>query len=225
MLNLTLKTFLICVAIILAIVVTTKFLDFINFSQSEIVLEKDHVFKLQLRETLNQKFTSSRDGLSKIHLALKSIDIEEGDKVMMEIADESCNEILRRGLLLQTPYSSENLYEFIFDRIPDSAEKTYCLKATVLETKENVEPIIFFTTGTVHYEFKAQNQSTGKETTTHLSMRPGYTNESLLQNLSEINQRISQYKPWFLKQHSITALFLLTLITSFSLLVVIIRKI
>jgi len=55
-----------------------------------------------------------------------------------------------------------------------------------------------------------------------LAMRPAYLNHYFWQDIQELNQRISQYKPWFLKHYfldfiglgflSLSLLLLLTLL-------------
>ena len=219
-----LKTIIIYGSISLTIIFLINFFSSISFSQSEIEMENGKPFKVELREILTQKFTANRDGLNKVDFLIGSLELDAGDIMKIEIADESCENILRKGLLEKTWLSSENLYRFKFERIPDSEQKIYCIKATLLKTKETVEPIKFFTTETPHYQFLAKNETTLEDSKAPISIRPGYKNSNIIQDLSEINKRISQYKPWFLKHYTISILSILVLMLSFGTITIIIKN-
>ena len=122
------KIFLVFAAIMFAIVFG-KFLSILYFPDSSIPLEKgDPILELKPEIPLEQKFVADRNGLSKIEFLLRTPGPKNGEVVETEIADENCKNVLREGKFGKSFISSGNLYEFKFDRIPDSDGKTYCLK-------------------------------------------------------------------------------------------------
>lgn len=199
------------------------FFSLISFPDSETVLEKGDIFTLQPKYSLSQTFVANRDNLMKIEFLMRTPGPKEGDVVQMEIADETCSNPIRRGELKKSPLDSKNLYDFQFSKIADSKNKTLCLKVTLRPgrsdstfvrffMRENPEPGFVLTD--INNEIKIENQS--------LAMRLAYRNESIGKDIDELNQRISQYKPWFLKHFCLYAVSLLFVILSAALVVVLI---
>ena len=105
--------------------------------------------------------------------------------------------MLRQGKLTCSFLDSKNLYEFRFPRIVDSKNKSYCLIATFKPKKSSAKSIRIFTMG------DEENQP--------LSIRPVYKNNNIFADLNELNRRISQYKPWFLKHYFLYSIIILFL--------------
>ena len=167
------------------LLIFARFSSLFSFPESSIILEKGALVKVHSEEKAEQKFSSTKNGLSKIEILLRSPGIRKNDHVKMVLADKACQKTLRQGELKHSFLNSKNLYEFSFARISNSAKKNYCL--IILPDKSNSKSIRIFTFS------KEKNQP--------LSLRPVYRNQYFWQNLSELNQRISQYKPWFLKHY------------------------
>jgi len=184
--SLSSKIFLFFLGVIL-LLVFGRFFSLLSFPESQIVLNKGALVKVQEGEKTTQKFTAKRDGLSGMEVLLRTpgVRYEKGDQVKMEILDSNCEKTIRQGDLQPAFLNSDNLYEFRFKRIADSQEKNYCL--LISPDKDNSKALRVFTMG------KEKNQP--------LSVRPVYKNKYFWQNISELNQRISQYKPWFLKHY------------------------
>ena len=174
---------------LLLVAIFWRFATELSFPDSSINLQKGLTVKLQSKNSLTQKFTATRAGLTKIEVLLRSpgIEFEKGDQMTMQLADENCQKIISKGKLQSSFLSSNNLYEFVFPKIDDSKDKTYCLIATFQAQRSDTKNVQFFTMG------DAADQP--------LSLRPVYRNQNVLQNLNELNQRMSQYKPWFLKHY------------------------
>lgn len=187
--NISPQKILLAISAIFLIAIFFKFAQLLSFPDSSIVLQKGLLVKIQPKETVTQKFTADRNGLAKVEALLRSpgIKYENGDKMEMKLLEENCEKIIFTGELKLLFLNSNNLYEFNFPRIDDSKNKTYCLSATFQNKKANAKSIQFFTAG------DQENQP--------LSIRPVYKNSNIFENLSELNQRISQYKPWFLKHY------------------------
>lgn len=204
------KKLLIVFAIVMFFAVFWKFSTLLYFPEANIYLKKGLVVKIWPQETLIHKFTAQRSNLSKVEVLLRSpgIKYKNGDKVEMKIADENCQKILHTGELKDSFFNIENLYEFKFNPISDSEKKEFCLMATFLPIKDSAKSLQFFKIG------EEENQP--------YSIRPVYKNQNILQDIGELNQRISQYKPWFLKHYYLYAVSFLFLLLSFSLVIILI---
>ncbi|NTW27564.1 MAG: hypothetical protein HGA36_04525 [Candidatus Moranbacteria bacterium] len=201
-----------------------RFSTLLEFPDSSIVLEKgDPAVKLKATETLSQKFIASRDNLVKVEFLLRTPRPKPEDVVKMEIADESCTKIIRSGRLNSSFLASDNLHEFAFSKIPNSNGKTFCILATFEPQKSSAKALQFFTQENKQPAFSAQNSSSEDDLSGQaLSMRPVYVNDHWWQNLSELSQRMSQYKPWFLKHFFLDAIIILFVILSFGLITILI---
>lgn len=186
------KIFFVIIGIFL-IAIFWRFAHLLSFPDSSIVLKKGEFIKIRPEESVTQKFTASHDGMMKVEVLLRGsgIKYENGDRMEMLIADENCNGALHQGELTRSFLDSSNLYEFSFPRIAESENKNYCLIATFKPKKDSAKSIQFFTMG------NEKNQP--------LSIRPVYKNKYFWQDISELNRRISQYKPWFLKHYYLYA--------------------
>lgn len=206
----TSKKIILAFLAIFLIAIFWRFLNLLSFHDSAILLKKGATVKLRPQESLNQKFFANRKGLTKIEVLLRSpgIKYENGDRMKMEILDSTCAKTLREGFLTDTFLNTENLYEFRFDRIENSKNQEFCLKATFQNQKENAKAIQFFTMG------ETENQP--------FSIRPVYKNSHIFQDLNELNQRMSQYKPWFLKSYFLWFIMLGFLILLTALMIVLI---
>jgi hypothetical protein len=209
------KIFLILVAIMFSIVFG-KFFSIISFPDSETALEKgDPPLELRRDASLTQTFVANRDNLMKIELLLRTPG-PKGSEAKMEIADENCSDTIRQGILEKPFLASDNLYDFQFSKIPDSNGKIYCLKVTLTHGKSKL--IRLFTKENYDPRFILNNETRDKS----LSMRLAYKNSSFIGNMSELNQRISQYKPWFLKHYFLDAISIFFIILSVAIVAILI---
>lgn len=209
--------FLSIIAVMVALIFS-KFFTLLSFPQSEIVLEKGEMMKIQNKETIAQKFTANRDGLMRVQILLRSPGIEKGSKMKMGLANENCQQSIFEGFLKDAFLESNNLYEFSFPKINDSDGKTYCLLLTLDSAKGKYARI--FTTDKKYFPFPAENIYTGEKIGENsLSIRPVYKNSNAWKDLEELNKRISQYKPWFLKHYFLWVIAILAVILSTSLVI------
>lgn len=221
----TKNIFLVILAISL-FAVFFKFLSLLSFPDPNIVLEKgDPAIKLPAKNSLTQKFTAQRDNLVKVEFLLRTpgIEFENNDKVEMRLADENCQNPIREGYLQASFLNSKNLYEFGFPKVKDSKNQTYCLIATFKPSKGKAKAIQFFVFEKSPGTFLPENPATQEKYPSSLSIRPAYANGNLWQNLEELNQRISQYKPWFLKHYYLAAIALSFIVISIFSLILLIR--
>jgi len=207
--NISSKKILLIFFAIILIAVFWKFFTLLSFPDSDIVLQKGKIVKLNSGATLTQKFSASKNYLAKVEVLLhgSGVKYKDGDKVATKIADGNCQTILREGEIKDSFLETQNLHEFKFEPIVDSAGKEFCFIATFLPKNEKAKSLQFFT-------MEEENQP--------YSIRPAYKNSSIIQDLSELNQRISQYKPWFLKHFYLYAIVILFLVTSVVIVVILI---
>lgn len=208
---------------ILIFLIFSRFFSILSFPDSTAVLDKGEVLNIYPKQSLSQTFVAGRDNLSKIEFLLRTPGIKAGDTLHVKLADATCATPLRQGILEVPFLNSDNLYVFQFPRVEDSNGKKYCAilsyettiskdKYLRLFTTENNDPDMTLTPSSNNMELK--NQS--------LSMRLVYNNDSVGQDLRELNQRISQYKPWFLKHFFIAAIAVLFIVLSISLVIILI---
>ena len=207
-------------AAILLLVILWKLLGDWSFPDTHWPIEKGEKVKLKTEQMIVQKFVASRDGLMRIKVLFGNSDIGKGGTLEMKIYDETCSTLLRDSKLKVTGLDSGNTEDFKFARIPDSKGKTFCMdlrydgaKSANLFLENNSLP---------ENKFLSVN---GQELSGQsIAMRPAYQNASRWQNIRELDQRISQYKPWFLKGPYLLAIvffFLLFTISAVILLIIV----
>ena len=216
------KTFLSIFGIIL-LIIFFKFFSLMSFPDSAVVLEKGDLIPLAPKAGLTQTFVANRNNLMKIEFLVRTPGPKPGDIVSFELADETCAKTIRKGTLSPSFLSSDNLYEFSFAKIPNSAGKKYCIISTIKSKSATSKGINFFSALSNEQQLILKNSTTNEtfENKT-LSIRGVYVNDHWWQNFSELNQRISQYKPWFLKHFFLASIVFLFVITSIGLVAILI---
>ena len=219
----TSKKILLTILGILVVLIGYRFVVNVSFPDSSIVLEKGDLFRLLPKQSLSQTFTANRDGLHEIEFLLRTPGVRQGDTVDMTLADATCTGTLRAGTLDVPFLNSDNLYVFAFPRITDSAGKRYCVTATLHAGNKTTKYVQFFTTeadvlGAPLTDRSTETAMDGRA----LSMRPAYVNGSFAADMNELTERISQYKPAFLKGAIIATIAVAVAILSIALVVILI---
>jgi hypothetical protein len=216
------KNFLLTLLGISVLLIFFRFSTLIAFPDAH-TLERDKIQKIYPGETFSQQFIANRDNLETIQLLLKGPGLKKTDTINLRIADETCADTLREGILETAFLNSDNLYLFSFPRIADSAEKKYCLLLTFQEKNHSSKYLQFFTTDKGDASPLLMNADTDDPMNGQsLSLRTVYRNDSLWQDLGELNDRISQYKPWFLKDIFIGTIAILFVVLSIALITLLI---
>jgi hypothetical protein len=163
---------------------------------------KDEKVSLEAGQALVQKFSASRDNLKQIEILFANSKIGNGAAVKVQIFSENCFELLREKSFQVSFLDSEEVLNFSFRKISDAREKVFCLKL-VFEPKDQKKKAKVYIVENNNPEnitlFDTQKNRVLPEKS--LSMRPGYQADNWRENIQELNQRISQYKPWFLKHY------------------------
>lgn len=218
---LTIKNiFLGLTAIILALILC-GLLNAWYFPDTAWTIGKDDSILLAKDQVLTQKFSASRDNLSEIQFLFGKSRKTEGGEMTLRILDENCQNKLREVSRSEKPFDSDKTYDFSFSKISDTKDKTFCLELTFVPNSATKSQKIFLTANIMpENKFLALDgqEIVGKS----LSMRPAYRNANWWQNIQELNQRISQYKPWFLKQYYLGVITILFVVLSIAAVVILI---
>jgi hypothetical protein len=192
-----------------------------SFSDPNWPLGKDEKVKIKNGTQIVQKFTADRNGLARIEVLFGSSNLDQGATLTMKIYDETCSGLIRESSFFSPSIGSDNTEDFVFSKIPDSKNKTFCLNLSFSPVINSKSTTVFAVSNSMSQNkslmIDGQNFS-GQS----LSMRPAYKNNNLWGDLTELNQRISQYKPWFLKHYYLAAVALSFIILSFILVAILI---
>lgn len=145
-----------------------------------------------------QKFEAGRNNLSRIRILFGKSYNKDGGIISLKLTDENCKNILSEESFERSSIQSEGYYDFNFSRISDSKNNSFCLVIDFEPEKEKYKKLNVFVSDNLVSGGQLRN---GKEEIENrsLEMRPAYRGDSFWENVEELNQRISQYKPEFLK--------------------------
>ncbi len=229
----------ITILIIGLFLIFNSFLKQLNFPDVNYQLTKSKRVTIIPGETLQQKFISTENGLSNVKILFGGKSLAKNYFLDLILADTNCQkEIRKKTLLSGQKFSSKNLYDFKFLPIDNSENKKYCLKIvykTIIKNPKKKEVRLFENTWKggnnglnnknnwdelVGGGYKIIRQSTNdaivkdvnkKELKNNLPIvfRPSYKNPIVAKDFQQLNQRMSQYKPWFLKGWYLDGLIML----------------
>jgi len=229
---------LITILIVGLFLITASFFRQLNFPDTKYILKKGQRVEIIPGDILQQKFIANDNGLSNLKILFGGKPLAKGYTLDLILTDEDCTKELRRTTLRdKQKFNSKYLYDFKFSRIDDSKNKKYCLKIVYKTTAENPkkkEVRLFTNNWQNTYDQQVNNGVvkengiilenyvlTGKTKSQKdeqgdapITFRPSYKNETILQDFQQLNQRMSQYKPWFLKGGYFVMIFLGGLILS-----------
>jgi len=213
---LTPKKFLLAITALLLFLVFFRLVDEWSFPDTTWEIHKDDKIKLKPGYPIEQKFIAIKDNLAKMEILFgKSNNIAPGGRMILQVLNETCSDEIRKSSIGFRTLDSDNTYKFIFPKIQDSKDKKYCLRLSFKPKKAETKsaevfviekpPVLKTDLINRKYDKTDADKSTelkGKS----LSLRPSYQNDSWRENIMELNQRISQYKPWFLKESYLFAI-------------------
>lgn len=216
------KTILLAILGISVLLIFFRFSTLIAFPDAR-TLDRDKVEKIYPGQTFSQKFIADRDNLETIQFLLRTPSLKKNDTITMKLADETCTDTFRNGTLTHAFLNSDNLYQFAFPRIEDSEGKRYCLLLSFRDADHSSKYLQFFTIAQSDDASLLMDADTSvPRNGQSLSLRTVYRNATLWQDLGELNDRISQYKPWFLKDFFIGTIGILFVILSTTLIALLI---
>lgn len=196
------RLFLLLLALI-ALSGAAAFWQFFAFPDTAYPLQKGERVVLLPGEMLQQPFVSNRHGLRKIEILFGKFTLSGEAKLVVELRDESCSKTLAEQTFHQQSFDSEYTHAFVFDRQEHSQNQTYCLAVRFISNQPITKakaPRLFIDEGSQITPYSMANPGGEKsEGAGAIAIRPGYVQESFFSNAKEFFDRISQYKPVFLK--------------------------
>ncbi|PIP26516.1 MAG: hypothetical protein CO140_03275 [Candidatus Moranbacteria bacterium CG_4_9_14_3_um_filter_40_7] len=194
-------------------IILWQFFNFLSFADSALNFKGDNKQeKFYPNSPLIQKITAAENNFNQVNVSLSKFSPQLGDKIILEVADESCEKIMAESKRDMFSWRSPGYEKFRFPAIADSQDKTYCLKFTHVlgKFKPAKKPYIS--------AYPAEGSSyinTGKsmeeQKNRSLKLKPAYGRDSYRQNFSQLIDRMSQYKPDYLKSEFLITLFGLSL--------------
>lgn len=206
-----------------------SFLCLFAFPDASFPLRKGERVSLLPGETLTQTFQSSRDGLTRLEILFGKFSLEGDAELTLELRDSACSAVLAQKRLSEGSFDSEYTYSFLFDRIPDSQGQTYCFQAhfvTNQPIKKEKSPRFFVDKEAPANPYFLTNPGGQQQGGSGpLAIRPGFTHASFWTNTQEFFDRISQYKPAFLKGWFLIGFATLGLLLTFLSLILLIYEV
>lgn len=212
------KTFFLASIAVLTMLVFVNLERQLGFPDTRFPLEKGEKIKLD-EPGATQTFVARRDGLSGVNVLFGGSSIKEGGTLSFTLLDEKCEKTLRKEKRFVKTLNADNSINFFFSRIPDSTGKTFCFKTSFAPEKGSKKASLFAIPNTLPNEKLALSINEEARPNESLALRPVYRNANLFADLVELNHRISQYKPWFLKNIFLGTLAILSIGLSFGFLI------
>lgn len=166
--------------------------------------------KLDSGKPISQKFIAKDNNLNQIKIIIGNSNLWPMEKIVFELADSSCESIIARETMTFLTPEPHIYYRFNFPEIADSQGKEYCFKATYFSTFDRgiERPFLGASEEEQFAGMSYFNEGNGRLYQDRtLQMRPSYGTRSFVGDLNQLNNRISQYKPVYLKGHALTAIF------------------
>ena len=166
--------------------------------------------KLDPGKPVTQVFEASENNLDQVKIIVGNPNLWPTEKIVFELADPSCEATIARDTMTFLTPEPHIYYHFNFPAIPDSAGRMYCFKTTYFSRfdRGSNRPYLGASEGEQFTGWSYINEGNNRvyENRT-LQMRPSYSAGSFLGDLDRLNDRISQYKPEFLKGAALALIF------------------
>lgn len=175
----------------------------VSFSdtQENFLGQKERI-ELSTKKPVEQVVTARFNHLEQIKLSMGAAPLWVGESLTLQILDSTCQEELRHVRLHMLALHRQGPFVvFSFPPIIQSADHTYCLRLTYTSpyTKRKERPLV----RAVEVPLSgAESLVTGKTepvTTRSLQVRFGYGDSSAPDRLVTLEERLSQYKPAWIK--------------------------
>ncbi len=214
------KIFFLSIIGIALLGISWQFTKEFSFRDSAIILTKGEPIKILPGQTLTQTFIPKPGELKRIEFLVRNPEPKKNDLVTVMLADKNCQTILMETKLTRGYLDSDNLFVATFDDpFTISSDEPLCVMLHFDDRKHQSAFLRFFTSESQPESLLELRLNGEIQTNQVLSIRPAYIYPTLSQNLKTLNDRISQYKPWFLKSSFLT-LTVIVFLSSTILLVV-----
>lgn len=217
------RTIFLALAFFLLFLVFANFYDKLSLPDAQWDLSKgENKLEINPASIVMQKFRAEKNNLSKIRMLFSKSNNKDGGEITIKLTDENCKNIIREETFKRSSIKPEGYYDFKFSKIKDSENKTFCLSIEFNPGKEKYKGLNIFLSNNPVAGSQLIDASGVEIKNSSLAMRPAYQEESMAKNIERLNQRISQYKPWFLKNVYLYATSFLFVFLTFFLVILII---
>jgi hypothetical protein len=218
------------------VLISGGFFKKLNFADNSQQVERGQRVEIFAGDTIEQRFVSENNGFSNLKILFGNKTLKEGGSLKIVLFDENCKKsIVEKMVVGKYEFDSKYLYDFNFAKIDDSRNKKYCLKMELStkkewsllqkikgrlrpEKKQGLQKLRLFEQidgrdksieGYIIKNKAGKIKSKGKG---EIVFRQSYKNSTVVKDFQQLNQRMSQYKPWFLKGGYLTAIILFAII-------------
>lgn len=214
---------------LIALSIGFGFYQLFAFPDSAWPLKKGERVNLSPGEVLTQQFVANRDGLRRVEILFGKFSLERDDVFSIELRDANCSSVLAEKTFSGESFDSEYTYHFLFDRIENSKDQTFCFTSTFTTNRPvaKTKAPRFFIDEEAEQRTPHMIKNAGGETIPGIgpvAIRPGYTNSSFFANADEFFDRVSQYKPAFLKSWFLITFATLGVVLTFLTIALLIRE-
>lgn len=199
----------------------SKFMGSLSFPDASWPLNRgEEELDFKENKQIRQIFETSRNNLSRIRILFSKSHQKDGGEIALKLAKENCEDVISEKKISRESLETEGYYDFKFPRIKDSKNKSFCLLISFepINKKSKNQLTIFINENNQGQLYAGSEEIKNRS----LAMRPAYKNGSFIGNLSELNDRISQYKPWFLKNAYLFSMLTLFVLSSIFFIVLVI---
>lgn len=167
-------------------------------------LNKTKKITLHSGKPVTQTFTALENHLAQIRFAVDNLSFPREASLELTLLDATCSQTLHQQVLTSAPSRQGAYTLFSFSPIADSAGHSYCFRVLYTNHREKKgekpallatdEPYQYFNDRILTDQFNEKSYP-GQT----LFLRPAYSSGSLIKDLAELENRLSQYKPGYAK--------------------------
>lgn len=166
--------------------------------------------KLDPGKPITQIFTAKKNYLNQIKIIVGDINLLPTEKIVFELMDDHCENVIAQDAITFLTPDPHIYYHFNFATLPDSKEKRYCFRATYVSSlnRDKKRPYLGASEDNQFPNQSYYNEGNGRLYKGRmLQIRPAYGTQSFFSDLLTLNDRLSQYKPGFLKGSALIIIF------------------
>ncbi len=156
--------------------------------------------RLTINKPISQIFVAEENGLSEIKYHIGNLNLWPGEALRFELRDATCTQTITADSRTSLRLRPSIYTRFHFPRIANSQGQSYCTYITYTspyDRKSSEAPYIHTSEFSDRsYTLVAKNKLHENET---LQMRPAYSSGNFFSDLWRLIERMSQYKPDFIK--------------------------
>lgn len=161
---------------------------------------------------ITQTFTAHENNLSQVRFVMSNVELQKNDFLEFRLLNKTCDSTIAMKRFRTKPNEQGAYSVFTFPTITDSKDQDYCFSVTYFsdENRKGEKPYLsaIDEPDPVFVDRTMTDTNKGKiYPSQSLFLRPAYTTGSLTEDLSRLVERLSQYKPTFLKDWRVICLF------------------